>query len=308
MDLEIRHFRLVEAIAELGSVTRAAGRLHLTQSALSHQLRDIESRMGTALFLRVGKRMVLTAAGQRVLDAATRVLDETRRAEDDVRRLAVNGAGEIRVCTECNTGYHWLPPLLKTFRQKYPHVDVSIVVDATNRPVDSLLAGKLDLAVLTSPVADIRLKVRALFKDEMVALVARDHRLAQNGWIRPADLAGEHLILYASDPRDSFTVRHVLEPAGVTPRRISFVRLSEAILEMAKAGIGIGVMPRWSAQPAIDAGGVRALSITRRGMHRQWSAATLQTSAEPPYLRDFIALLAARALPARAEERTRPSA
>jgi LysR family transcriptional regulator for metE and metH len=238
-----------------------------------------------------------------VLEAATRVLEETRSAEDAVRRLAVHGAGQIRVCAQCNTGYHWLPPLLKVFQQKYPHVEVNIVVDMTNRPVDHLLGGRLDLAVLTDAPADPRLRVRPLFKDEMVALVARDHPLARRPWIRPADLASEHLFLYASDPRESFTVRRILEPAGVTPRRISFVMLSEAIVELARAGLGVGVMPCWSAQGALAAGGLRALSITRRGTHRQWSAATLKANAEPPYLRDFVALLAARALPAKAMDR-----
>jgi LysR family transcriptional regulator for metE and metH len=296
--MEIRHLRLVAAIADLGSVTKAAGRLHLTQSALSHQLRDVESRLATPLFLRVGKHMVLTPAGQRVRDAADRVLGDLQRTEDEVRRLGIDGAGEIRVCTQCNTGYHWLPPLLKAFNQKHPRVQVAIAVDATNRPVEHLLAGRLDIAILTDPVDDRRVRVRPLFKDEMVALVARDHRLAARTWIRPEDVADEHLLLYASDPRDSFMFRRVLEPAGVTPKRVSFVMLSEAILEMAKAGIGIGIMPRWSAQPAIQARALVALSITRRGMHRQWSAATLQSQAEPAYLRDFIELVATRALPA----------
>jgi LysR family transcriptional regulator, regulator for metE and metH len=301
MDLEIRHLRLVDAIASAGSVTRAADCLHLTQSALSHQLRDVEGRLGTPLFLRVGKRMVLTPAGHRVLEAAARVLEDIERTEEDIRRLSVDGAGEIRVCTQCNTGYHWLPPLLKIFHQKHPRVQVTIAVDATNRPIEYLMAGKLDLAVITdSAGADRRVRVRPLFKDEMVALVARDHRLAARSWIRAEDLASEHVVLYASDPRQSFTMRRILEPARVVPRRVSFIMLSEAIIEMAKAGIGIGVMPRWSAQGAIQSGGVRPLSFGRRGMHRQWSAATLRSQAEAAHLTDFIDLLAARALPARA--------
>src|SRR3954469_17032418 len=98
-------------------MTRAADQLHLTQSALSHQLRDIEGRLGTPLFTRLGRRMVLTAAGRRVLESARRVLADVERAEEDVRLLAGHGAGTIRVCTECNTGYHWLAPLLATFQR-----------------------------------------------------------------------------------------------------------------------------------------------------------------------------------------------
>src|SRR5436190_15692303 len=104
MDLEIRHLRLVAAVADCGSLTRAADRLHLTQSALSHQLRDIESRLGAPLFVRLSRRMALTPEGDRILASARRVLDELRRAEDDVRGMSDAGRGVLRLCTQCNNG------------------------------------------------------------------------------------------------------------------------------------------------------------------------------------------------------------
>src|SRR3982750_1052227 len=151
VDLELRHLRLVAGIADAGSMTRAAERLNLTQSALSHQLRDIEGRLGTALFTRLGRRMVLTTAGRRVLDTARRVLVDMDRTEEDLRRIAGHGRGAIRVCTQCNTGYHWLAPLLTVFQRKHPRVEVHVAADATLRPVDALLDGGVDLAVLVDP-------------------------------------------------------------------------------------------------------------------------------------------------------------
>src|SRR5881394_1950314 len=99
MDLEVRHLQLVAAVADVGSLTRAGDQLHLTQSALSHQLRDIESRLGAALFLRVGKRLVLTLAGQRLLASAREVLDRLKRTEDDIRQLGQERGGVIRLST-----------------------------------------------------------------------------------------------------------------------------------------------------------------------------------------------------------------
>src|SRR3954467_5119524 len=110
MDLEIRHLRLVAAVADVGSLTRAGDQLHLTQSALSHQLRDIESRLGAALFLRVGKRLVLTPAGERLLASATDVLARLERTEQDIREMGRDRAGSLRITTECYTCYHWLAP------------------------------------------------------------------------------------------------------------------------------------------------------------------------------------------------------
>jgi LysR family transcriptional regulator for metE and metH len=304
MDLEIRHLRLVAAIAATGSVTKAAERLHLTQSALSHQLRDIEDRLKTSLFVRLGRRMLLTPAGERVLDTARRVLEDVQRAEEDVQRLAGGGEGVIRVCTECNTGYHWLPPLLAAFRRKHPNVAVNVIAEATNRPVPALLNGELDLAVLSNRTTERGLRLRPLFEDEMVAIVAPRHPFARKGWVSPRELADEHLLLYTSTPEDSFVLRKVLGPAGLVPRRLSFIMLTEAMIELARAGIGVGVLPRWSGERAILSKAIVPVSIGRRGVHRQWIAATLRARPDPPYLTDFIDLIAERAAPARGREAT----
>lgn len=299
MDLEIRHLRLVAEISDAGSMTRAAERLCLTQSALSHQLRDIEGRLGTTFFVRLGRRMVLTAAGRRVLETARRVIGDLEHAEEDVRRLAGNSDGSIRVCTQCNTGYHWLAPLLTVFQRKHPRVSVHVAADATAHPIEALVEGRVDLAILIDSVPDRRLRLRPLFTDEMVAVVARSHPLAKRRWVSAQDLAREHLLLYSSRPEESFLLRKVLAPEGLTPARVSFIMLTEAMIELARAGTGVGILPRWSAQRAIASGGVAALSITRRAMRRRWVAATLAAQPDPPYLVDFMDLLAERAMPAR---------
>ena len=308
MDLDIRHLQLVAGIARDGSMTKAASGLHLTQSALSHQLRDIESRLNTPLFLRVGKRMVLTAAGRRVLESATGILAELSRVEDDVRRIANSGEGVIRVATQCNTGYHWLPPLLAAFSRKHPRVGISIRPDNTDRPVEALVDGQLDLAILTDESSDPRLRLRRLFADEMIALVQREHRLATRTWISPRELASEHLLLYSSSPDDSFVLKRVLAPANLVPSRLSFIMLTEAMIEMAKAGLGVAVLPRWSAQAAIATRSVVPLSLTRRGIRRYWTAATLKAQPMPVWLTDFIDLIAERAMPARTPDAGRRTA
>ena len=299
MDLELRDLRMVAAIAASGSVTRAAGDLHRTQSAISHQLRAIEQRLGTPLFLRVGKRMVVTAAGERVLAAARRVIEDIRATEEEVRRLGTRQAGVLRVCAQCNTGYHWLPPLVEIFRRRFPAVDVSLALECTLRPLDALLEGKLEVAIVTQAVRHDQIRVRPLFEDEHAAIVAPDHPFATRAFVRPDDFASERLLLYSSSPDDSFTIQRILRPAGVTPERVSFVMLTEAILEMVKAGLGISVMQTWAIEPALRAGDIRAIPITPAGIRRQWSAATLEAAGRVPHVDAFIDLLASRAMPAR---------
>jgi LysR family transcriptional regulator for metE and metH len=303
VDLDVRHLRLIAAIADAGSMTKAADRLSLTQSALSHQLRDVESRFETTFFVRLGRRMVLTAAGRRLLESARRVLADLERAEEDIRRLAGHVDGVIRVCTQCNTGYHWLAPLLSTFGRKHPRVTVHIAADATDRPIDALLEGRIDVALVIDAPEHPRVRLRPLFADDMVAVVAPTHALAKRRWVSPRELAEEHLLIYSSRPEDSFVFRRVLGPEGLQPRRVSFIMLTEAILELARAATGVGVLPRWSAQPAIAGGGVVPLAITRQGLRRQWAAATLAAQPDPPFITDFIDLVADRAMPARLRAR-----
>ena len=304
VDLEVRHLRLVTEIADAGSMTSAAERLFLTQSALSHQLRDIEARIGTPFFVRLGRRMVLTEAGRRLADAARPMLADLRRAEDELKRLAGHSDGRIRVTTQCNTGYHWLAPLLGAFHRKYPRVTVDIVADATDRPIEALLDGRVDLAILVSSVDDKRLRLRTLFTDEMVAIVSPSDPLRKRRYLTAEQLAAQHLLLYSSTREESFLLQNVLRPAGLTAPRVSFIMLTEAMIELARAGVGVGILPRWSAQRAIGSRAVVPLSITRGGKRRHWRAATLAAADEPAYILDFVDLLAERALPARSQRET----
>src|ERR1041385_1825531 len=148
--LEVRHLELVSAIVSEGNLTRASDRLHLTQSALSHQLLDLEQRLGTQLFLRTRKEMKPTDAGLRLLASAREILAALVDTEDDLQLFAANRRGTIRLTTECYTVYHWLPTVMKRFEQRHPSIDLKIAVDATDTPFESLLAGTLDVAFVTS--------------------------------------------------------------------------------------------------------------------------------------------------------------
>jgi LysR family transcriptional regulator, regulator for metE and metH len=297
MKLEIRHLMLIRAIAQEGSVTRAGTHLHLTQSALSHQLRDAEEKLGVPLFTRLNKRMILTAAGERLLTSAETVLGEIKRAEEDIRQLAQSGEGVLRLSTECYTVYHWLPSMLKLYQQKFPRVEVQIMVEATRRPLAALLDGKLDLAIVNTTPRNHRLIYKPLFQDELVAIMRPDHRLAARAFVKAQDFSDEHLIVYAMPKEENIIFRKFLMPSAVTPRRVSQVQLTEAVIEMVKAGLGVSVMARWAVAPQLAAGTLSAVPLLSRGLHRQWSAAMLKNKSAPAYLHAFVELLANNSLP-----------
>lgn len=298
MDIEVRHLNLVRTVAEEKSLTKAGTRLHLTQSALSHQLRDVEDKLGVPLFHRLNKKMILTQAGERLLNSAHVVHDELKRAAEDICRMAKGHAGKIRISTECYTCYHWLPPVLKEFNRAFPDVEVKIMVEATRHPIKALVSGKLDLAIITDTPADARLRYEPLFRDELMVVTAPDHRLAGRRYVKAEDFADEHLIIYSVSEEESTLFQKVLKPAGVRPKQTSRVELTEAIIEMVKAGIGVSVMAGWAVKPQLDSGELAGIPLTSgKGFYRQWSAAMLKDAAPPIYLHEFLKLLAARTGP-----------
>jgi len=291
--LEVRHLLLVAAVADEGSLTRAGERLNLTQSALSHQLLDIEERLGTPLFHRLNRRMMLTEAGERVLQSARRILEDLANTEEDLRLYATERRGVIRLTTECYTCYHWLPTVMKQFQKNHPDIEIRIDADATDRPIEALLDGTLDLAIITCAADAERqrgIAVTPLFEDELLVVVAPTHPLAGRDCIKPRDFAGEIYLTY-SELEDNTVYRTVLRPAGVEPKRHIQLRLTEAMIEMVKAGMGIAALAQWAVAPWLDSGALVGIPLTSRGYHRRWSGAYLSNRPIPGYLEAFLQTL-----------------
>jgi LysR family transcriptional regulator for metE and metH len=288
--LEIRHLKLLASVAEHGSVTEAGRRLHVTQSALSHQLRDAEEKLGTALFLRLGKKMVLTPAGEKMLVSARKVLDELGTVEGQIEGLNGGTRGVIRVTTGCYTCYHWLPPVLKKFHTKFPGVDVHIVLEATARPIEALLEGKLDLAVSSLAVRNKSLRFTPIFEDELVVVMDPRHRLASSPHVQARDLAGENVFCYPPKEESTLLLK-VLRPARVEPARIMEVPLTESIIDMVSSGLGIALFAHWAAKGYVASGRIVARPLNKSGLRRKWHAITLRSQPMTPYLTEFVSLL-----------------
>ena len=289
--LDSRHLRLVAEVAKTESVTRAADRLNVTQSAVSHQLREIEDRLGTALFVRSGRRMLPTAAGRLLIDAAGGVLTAISDAEHRISQLARNISGELRVSAHCHTGYHWLPAIVEGLRARYPAFEVRLSPEFTLDPIAALLDGKLDLAIMNDDSEDRRVRYHELFDDEHVAIVDASHPWAGRPFVTPEQLVTEQLYLYSRSIDDSFIVQKVLRPAGIPLQRVTYLQLTEGILEMVKAGMGVSVLPKWSIVNVVASGQIKSVRITRTGVFRKWFAATLRDVELTPFVQEFIRLL-----------------
>lgn len=297
--MEVRHLKLVKTVAEEGSLTGAGKRLFLTQSALSHQLREVEQKFGTPLFRRLNKKMILTHAGSRVLETANKVLGELEKVENDVRRYANGDAGLLRISTECYTCYHWLPGLLKSYCQHFPNVSVQIVAEGTRRPQQFLLDGRLELAIVSclTPQDDYNtFKFTELFTDEMVVVVNSANPLAQQEAVLPEHFADQQLICYTAPMEVLDIFQRVLIPRGVTPRKVIKIQLTEAIVEMVKADLGITVMAKWAIKPYLKSKKLAIVPVRDHALIRIWYAVTINQKHIPRYIEGFVQHLKAHPL------------
>jgi LysR family transcriptional regulator, regulator for metE and metH len=296
MQLESRDLRLVRAIVDAGGVTGAGKLLHLSQSAVSHQLAELERRVGASLFARVGRRMVATAPGARLAGASRPLLDELARLEAELRRPAA-ARRTLRIATECYTCYHWLPPLLGRFAQLAPTVDVEIALEATRKPLPLVEEGLIDLGLVSQPVSGRALVAEPLFTDEMVVIAAAHHPLAARPFVRAEDLVDETLFTHELSEADRERLKRSLLGLGRAavdwkPRRVQQVPLTEAILELVAAGLGVSVLTRWAAEPQLRAGTLVARPLGKKGVVRQWSAVYRRADgAGDATLATFIELL-----------------
>ncbi|HEY9364131.1 MAG TPA: LysR family transcriptional regulator [Chitinophagaceae bacterium] len=291
MNLEIRHLKLVKAIVEEGSMANAIDKLHLTPSALSHQLREAELQIGTKIFYRINKKLILTDVGEKILASANAVLNEMDKIEKEVEQIIKGETGTIRISTECYTSYHWLPGVLKKFNTDFPNIKIQIVFEATHQPIQKLLQGDIDLAITSDPITNSNIEYIELFKDEMVALVSESHSWNEKEFVVAEDFRTENLIIH-SEPLDSATVyQRLLTPASVKPANLTILPLTEASVEMVKADMGVIVMAKWALKPYLNNGCVRTVRVTPGGLYRQHYAAILNNNDAPEYYDYFIKFL-----------------
>ncbi|MGD8496968.1 MAG: LysR family transcriptional regulator [Gemmatimonadales bacterium] len=292
MDIDTKDLKLVAAVVAEGTLTAAARRMGVSQSAASHHLARLEERLGTTVFHRSGTGMTPTTAGRRILRSADAILAELDDLDQELHGIARGSIGQVRLTAQCYTGYHWLPRLLAEYRRSDPGVEIGIVPEAASDPVSAVLLGDVEIALAYDFSPANRLAAIPLFDDELVLVAAPEHRLAEGTRIRPEDLEDEHLLAYNREPVENLFLRRVLLPSGVRPRRISEIRLTEGILALVEAGVGVAVMTRWTAAPRIAAGKVRALPLGERGLHRKWHALALREVTEQPHVRRLLTLLA----------------
>lgn len=284
--LELRHLKTLLALKESGSVSLAAKRVHLTQSALSHQIKLLEEQYELTLFERKTQPLRFTPAGERLVKLAYEILPKVAEAELDLARVKQGEVGELRIAVECHTCFDWLMPAMDSFRQNWALVELDIVSGFHTDTVGLLLSHRADWAVVSEAEETDGIIYRPLFSYEMVGICAKDHPLAGKEVWEAEDFKDETWITYPVPDDMLDLLRKVLRPAGIMPTRRTS-ELTIAIIQLVASKRGIATLPYWAVKPYLERGYVVARKITQNGLYSNLYGAYRENDQHFTYLNDF---------------------
>ncbi|HKK87012.1 MAG TPA: LysR family transcriptional regulator [Roseovarius sp.] len=305
MHIEFRHLRTIRAIHQAGGLARAAELLHITQSALSHQIKGLEDQAGVELFVRRSKPLRLSAAGQRLLRVAEKVLPEIEALEAEFGGLREGSAGRMHIAIECHACFEWLFPVLEQFRKSWGEVDVDIRPGLAFDALPALQKEEVDLVVSSDPEELPGITFKPLFDYEPVFVASSQHPLAQKPYVEAADFRGETLITYPVDRSRLDVFTELLTPAKVEPRAIRQVELTAVILLLVASNRGVAVLPDWVVREARTSRDYVTRPITESGLTKRLYAAIREDDANKPYMAHLIRL--AREIPVRLQRGLEPA-
>jgi LysR family transcriptional regulator for metE and metH len=290
MHLEFRHLRTIKAIHEEGGLARAAARLHITQSALSHQIKGLEDQAGLELFVRRAKPMKLSPAGLKLLRLAEDVLPRIAALEEEFLSLRKGRTGRLHIAIECHACFDWLLPVLEAFRQSWPDIDVDIRPGLQFEALPALLREEVDLVVSSDPEKLAGVDFTPLFDYEPVFVCAADHPLAAKPWIDAVDFVDQALITYPVERARLDVFSQLLFAAGVEPKSIRQVELSAVILLLVASGRGVAVLPDWVVRDSAKHPSLVTRRLTEQGITRRLYGATRTEDSAKPFMAQMLKL------------------
>ena len=288
--LERIHLVIVQAVDKHGSLTAAAEILCVTQSALSHTMKKLEQQLGTDIWLREGRSLRLTQAGQYLLAVANRVLPQLALAEERLGQYAQGERGSLRIGMECHPCYQWLLKVVSPYLARWPDVDVDVKQKFQFGGIGALFGYEIDLLVTPDPLYKPGLRFEPVFDYEQVLVVNREHPLAAVDYVKPEQLTREVLITYPVETDRLDIYNQFLMPAGVSPRRHKAIETTDIMLQMVSSGRGVAALPRWLVEEYADTMNVVPVRLGRKGIAKQIFLGAREIDTEIDYLKAFVDL------------------
>lgn len=285
--IELKHLKTLVSLRDTGSLTATATSLHLTQSALSHQIKDLESRIGSPLFLRKTRPVKFTSEGQILLRVADEVLPKLARAENELASLKEDVNGRLHMAIDCHSCFQWLMPALREYQIAWPSVTLDFSSGFSFEPLPALISGELDLVITSDIQPRSEIHYEPLFDFEMRLITSTTHPLATKNRIEPCDLEGETMISYPVQKKRLDVVKHFLTPAGVEPAKWKQADNTLMLVQMVSAGLGIAALPNWAISEFSRQGLITSIPLGD-GLWRRLFAATRDSDKGKRYLQAFF--------------------
>jgi len=289
--VEIRQLRAFVAIAESGTFTAGALRVHVTQAAISMQIRQLETEIGAKVFVRAPRHVILTEAGEQLLRRARHILREHDAALDEIAELAGAERGRLRIgSASAMVLTEQLPAILKELRKQHPAAEIAVTSGTSEVLVDQILAGEVDVAFVSLPV-DVRgIKTERLSEDQLVAIASPQHKLAKQRTISAYTLAGERLILGERGGNTRRLIDQFFAQAGVTLRVAMELSRQQAIRRMVEEDMGVGIVPLQSVKEEVEKGKLIRWWIEGAQINWELGIAQLSNGYDSPIMQKFVAL------------------
>lgn len=289
--LELRHLLTLTALREHGSLAEASEHLHLTASALSHQLKELENYFAIALVDRKTRPMTFTPAGDLVLTLADKILPEINRTKTALHRLAKGQTGRLRLASECHSCFDWLMPVLNQYRHQFPDVELDFATGFEPNPHELLQDGEIDLLITSSKIELNHICYLPLFSYESRLVIAPTHPLAQQPYIQPTDLAEQTLIAYPVEAARLDILAHFLTPAGITPAKLRTTEITAMLVQLVASERGVAALPDWVAKDYEKKGWIVSKPLGD-GVYCQLYAAVQKNNQQHAYMQGFLTALA----------------
>lgn len=286
--LEIRHLETLCAIRDTGSLQEAAERLYVTQSALSHQIRDLEVRLKLKLLNRRTRPARLTTAALRIIALADDILPRIKNTERELQRLSSGRTGRLHVAIDCHSCFQWLMPALDKFRQDWPDVSLDLSAAFSFAPLPALLRGDLDVVITSDPKDLPGVTYVPLFRYELVLAVSSGHPLAQYRHIEATQLSDQTLISYPVERNRLDVFTQFLDPAGIEPLHIRQAELTPMIMQLVASHRGVTALPNWALSEFTHSGWLRTIKLGEHGIWRNLYAALRDEDHDSDYIQAFL--------------------
>lgn len=292
--MELTHLRTFRVVADALNFTRAAQRLNLTQSAVSHQIKALEAELGEPLFVRGQRGVRLSEAGQVALDYAARILDQSEELRERLAQRERAPAGRVRAAAATQAFVHLFAPLFEDFLRAYPAIELTFrTTPRTDQTVADILSGAAEVGFASLPVYAPALHVTQLFRDELLLALAAGHRLAERREVTLDELGRERFILFepgASIRRasDAFFARTGLRPElALESNDADFIKL------MVLRGVGVSLLPAWVVRQERESGRLALVRVAGQRLERDVAAVSLR-GFQPVATRAFLDFMLAR--------------